>query len=148
MAVLTQNKKAYFDYEILEKFEAGLELKGIEAKSLRNGKGNITGAHVIIRGEEAFIVGMDIPPYQPKNTAKEYDHQRTRKLLLKKREIKYLIGKQQSAGLTLIPLKVYTVKSLIKLEMALAKGKKKYDKREKIKEREGKRKIERTLKWG
>jgi SsrA-binding protein len=148
MAILIQNKKAYFNYEILEKFEAGLELKGFEVKSLKNGKGNIAGSHIIISGEEAYIMGMKIPPYQPTNAPKEYDQERLRKVLLRKKEIKYLLGKKQSAGLTLIPLKVYTARKLVKLEIALAKGKKKRDKREKIKKRESERKIERTLKWG
>jgi len=84
---LIDNKKAFFDYEILEKFEAGISLLGFEVKSLKLKRGNISGSRVIIRGEEAFIVGMDVSPYQPKNTPKDYDPARTRKLLLKKNEI-------------------------------------------------------------
>lgn len=146
MQILLENKKAYFDYEILEKFVAGLALKGFEVKSLKNKRGNLAGSRVIIRGSEAFVVGMEIPPYQPKNTAADYEPQRTRKLLLTKKEISYLEGKSRERGLTLIPLKLYNIKGLIKLEFAVVKGKKKYDKREKIKERETKRKIERSLK--
>ena len=146
MAVLTQNKKAYFDYEILEKFEAGLELRGFEVKALRNKLGSILGARVIIRGGEAFVVGMEIPPYQPANTPKEYEPQRTRKLLLKKSEIKYLSGKGEERGLTIVPIRVYIKGRMLKTEVGIAKGKKKYDKREKIKKRESKRKIERELK--
>lgn len=146
MQALLENKKAYFDYEILEKFNAGIELKGFEVKSLRNKRGSLIGSRVIIRGSEAFVVGMEIPPYQAKNTPKEYDPQRTRKLLLTKKEISYLEGKSRERGLTLIPLKLYNIKGLVKLEFGVAKGKKKYDKREKIKERETKRKIERSLK--
>ncbi|MEK7090810.1 MAG: SsrA-binding protein SmpB [Patescibacteria group bacterium] len=146
MPALLENKKAYFDFEILEKFEAGLELKGFEVKSLRQGHGSILGSRAIIRGEEAYIVGMDIPPYQPKNTSPDYEPQRTRKLLLKKSEIKYLIGKSEEQGLTIIPIKVYTKGPRIKLEIAVARGKKKHDKRQKIREREDKVKMERALK--
>lgn len=146
MAALVENKKAYFNYEILEKFEAGLELKGHEVKSLRNKMGSILGSRVIIRGSEAYIVGMEIPPYQPKNISADYDTQRTRKLLLSKKEINYLLGKADQRGLTIIPVRVYTKGRYIKVEIALVRGKKKYDKRERIRERESKRKIERTLK--
>ena len=146
MPTLLENKKAYFDFEILEKFEAGLELKGFEVKSLRQSRGSILGSRAIIRGSEAYIVGMEVPPSQPKNAPKDYEPQRTRKLLLQKSEIKYLIGKSEVAGLTIIPIKVYTKGPRIKVEVAVARGKKKYDKREKIKERETKRKIERSLK--
>lgn len=146
--ILLENKKAYFDYEILEKFEAGLELKGFEVKSLKNKQGSLLGSRVLIRGGEAFVVGFEIFPYQSKNTPKDYDSQRTRRLLLRKKEISYLDGKSKQAGLTLIPLRVYTKKNLIKMEFAVARGLKKYDKREKIKAKESKRKIERTLKWG
>ena len=146
MADLLQNKKVLFDYEILEKFEAGLELRGFEVKALRNKLGSILGARVIIRGGEAFVVGMEIPPYQPANTPKEYEPQRTRKLLLKKSEIKYLAGKGEKRGLTIVPIAARVKGRRIKLEIAVARGKKKYDKREKIKKRESKRKIERELK--
>ena len=141
-----QNKKVFFDYEILEKLEAGLELRGFEVKALRNKLGSILGARVIIRGGEAFVVGMEIPPYQPANTPKDYEPQRTRKLLLKKSEIKYLAGKGGERGLTIVPIAARVKGRRIKLEIAVARGKKKYDKREKIKKRESKRKIERELK--
>jgi len=146
MSTLIENKKAFFDYEILEKFEAGLELKGPEVKALRNKQGSILGARVIIRAGEAFVVGMEIPPYQPLNTPKDYDSQRTRRLLLNKKEIKYLTGKAEERGLTIVPVRVYTKGRRIKTEIAVARGKKKHDKRQKIKEREDKRKIERALK--
>ena len=148
MASLAENKKAYFDYEILEKFEAGLELRGFEVKALRNKQGSFLGSRVIIRGGEAYIVGMDIPSYQPANAPKDYDPQRTRKLLLKKSEIKYLLGKAEQKGLTIAPTRLYAKGRRIKIEIAVARGKKKYDKRQKIKERESKRKIERELKRG
>ena len=146
MSTLIENKKAFFDYEILEKFEAGLELKGPEVKALRNKQGSILGARVIIRAGEAFVVGMEIPPYQPLNTPKDYDSQGTRRLLLTKKEIKYLTGKAEERGLTIVPVRVYTKGRRIKTEIAVARGKKKHDKRQKIKEREDKRKIERALK--
>jgi len=143
---LIENRKAYHDYEILEKFEAGLELKGFEVKALKNGRGSLADSRVIIRGNEAFIVGMDIPPYQSANTPKNYDSQATRRLLLKKKEIAYLNGKSNEAGLTLISLGIYTKKGFLKLAFAIGRGLKKYDKRERIKEKEVKRKIDREIK--
>ena len=143
---LIENRKAYFDYEILEKFEAGLELKGFEVKALKNGRGSLVGSRVIIRGNEAYVVGMDIPPYQSANTPKDYDPQATRRLLLKKKENAYLSGKSHEAGLTLIPLGIYNKKGFLKLTFSIGRGLKKYDKRERIKERETKRKIDREMK--
>jgi SsrA-binding protein len=148
MSILLENKKAYFDYEILETLEAGLALKGWEVKSLKNKRGNLAGSRAIIRGREAFLVGLDIPPYQPANIPKKAETQRTIKLLLRKKEIDYLEGRSRQKGLTMAPLKVYTKGRRIKIEIALVKGKKKHDKREKIKERESKRKIERLMKRG
>lgn len=146
MAVLLENRKAYFDYEILEKFEAGLILAGWEVKSLRKSQGNLAGSKVIIRGGEAFAVGFDIPPYQKQNIPKNIEEQRILKLLLNKKEIRYLEGKLSQKGLTIVPLKVYTKGRKIKIEIGLAKGKKKFDKREKIKERETRRDIAREFK--
>ncbi len=143
---LLQNKKAFHNYEILEKFEAGLELLGFEVKSLKAKRGSLTGGHVIIRGREAFIVGMEIPPYQPKNAPKDYDISRTRKLLLHKKEIDYLGGRAGQKGLTLVPLNVYTKNGLLKISFGVGRGLKKYDKRQRLKERETKRDIERRLK--
>lgn len=148
MKVLAENKKAYFNFEILEKFEAGIILIGQEVKSLKLGGVNLAGSYVIIKGEEVFWVGSNIPPYQPENAPSNYNPERFRKLLLKKSEIKYLIGKSKQKGLTLIPLKVYTIGGKIKLEFGVGKGKKKIDKRESIKKREVEREIERTLKGG
>jgi SsrA-binding protein len=145
--ILAENKKAYFNYEILEKFEAGISLIGQEVKSLKTRGVNLAGSYVILKGEEVFWVGTHIPPYQPKNAPPDYNPERERKLLLKKSEINYLIGKSKQKGLTLIPLKLYTTKSgKIKLEFALARGKKKIDKRELIKKREVEREIRRALK--
>lgn len=141
--IYSENKRAYFDYEILEKFEAGIELKGAEAKSITSGKINISGAYCILKNREIFIINMDIPSYQIKNTPPNYDPKRDRRLLLKKSEIKYLAGKPKS--LTIIPLKVYNKKSKIKIEIALAKARKKKDKRDKIKEREDYREIKKYV---
>jgi SsrA-binding protein len=143
---LVENRKAYHDYEILEKFEAGLELKGFEVKALKNGRGSLVGSRIIIRGGEAYAVGMDIPPYQSANVSKDYDSQRTRRLLLNKKEITYLGGKSQQQGLTLIPFEVYSKGGFLKISFGVCRGLKKYDKREKMKEREAKRKIKRLLK--
>lgn len=146
MPTLAEHKRAYADYELMEIFEAGLVLQGFETKSVKSKRASLIGGRVLIRGAEAFLVGVEIPPYQPANTPASYDPQRTRKLLLSKKEIRYLSGKSQEQGLTLIPLKLYTKGTLVKLAFALARGRKKYDKRERIKERESKRKIERALK--
>ena len=143
---LIENRRAYFDHEILEKFDAGLELKGFEVKALKSGKGSLAGSRVIVRGSEIYVVGMDIPAYQPANTPEDYDSQRTRRLLLKKKEIAHLYGKIQQKSLTLIPLSVYSKNGFLKLSFGLAKGLKKYDKRERTKEREAKRNIERKMK--
>ncbi len=143
---LLENKKVFHNYEILEKFEAGLRLLGFEVKSLKAKRGSLAGGHVIIRGREAFIVGMEIPAYQPKNAPKDYDISRTRKLLLHKKEIDYLGGKASQKGLTLVPLSVYTKNGFLKISFGVGRGLKKYDKRQRIKERETKREIERKLK--
>lgn len=141
MTVYATNLKAKFDYEILETFEAGLVLAGHEVKAIRNNKISIKGAYVKIFGTEAWLVGALISPYQANNVPKEYDPQKDRKLLLKKSELKYLIGKAQERGLTLVPLKIFDAHGIIKLEFGVGRGKKKYDKRETIKKRETERKI-------
>ena len=145
MSVLSENKKVYYDYSVLEKIEAGIVLTGQEVKAIRTGKMNLAGSHVILRGEEVFLIGAKIPPYQPKNAPADYDPERSRKLLLKKAEIKHLIGKIKQKGLTLVPLKVYTKNRRLKLEFGIVKGKKEFDKRETIKKREDKRNIDRAL---
>jgi len=143
---LIQNKKAHFNYEILEKYEVGIELLGFEVKSLKKGQGNLEGSHITIRGNEAFIINMQIPPYQPANTPKDYDPLRNRRLLLTKKEIASLLGEEKQKGLTIIPLSVYNKGRKLKLEIAVVRGKKKYDKRETIKKRDTDREIRRTLK--
>jgi len=146
MRILSENKKAYFNYQVLEKFEAGISLIGQEVKSLKTRGVNLAGTYVVIKQEEAFWLGAKIPPYQPKNAPPDYTAERSRKLLLRKSEIKYLIGKSMQRGLTLIPLKLYTKNGKIKLEFALAKGRKKIDKREQIRKREVERQIRKALK--
>jgi len=145
MKVLSDNRRARFDYEILEKFEAGIVLNGQEVKSIRRGSINLNGSYVVVRGQEPYLVGASVPPYQPKNASPDYDPERSRKLLLNKKEIEYLIGKTQERGLTLIPLKVYTKYAKIKLEFGVGKGKKKSDKRETIKKRDVDREIKREI---
>lgn len=148
MANVIEHKRARFDYEILETFEAGLELLGFEVKALRAKRGSLEGAFVVIRGGEAYLVGASIPPYQQNNTPKDYDERRTRRLLLKKEEIGALAGSERQKGLTIIPIAVYNKKRKLKLQLAVVRGKKKFDKRESIKRREDTRKIERILKRG
>ena len=143
---LIEHKKARFNYEILETYEAGLELLGLEVKSLRKGQGSLEGAHAIVRGGEVYLVGATIPPYQVGNTPKEYDPARTRRLLLTKKEIGELAGFENKKGLTIIPLSVYNKNSRLKLSLGVARGKKKYDKRETLKKRDTEREIRRTLK--
>jgi len=144
--VFIQNPGVHYHYQILESFEAGIELKGFEVKALREGKGSLKGSYVTIKDNEVYLVNFNIPPYQPKNTPKDYDENRPRKLLLKRKEIKYLIGKIKEKKLVIIPTKIYSKRNLIKVEIALAKALKKYEKREKIKEREFRRIKERFLK--
>lgn len=146
MGVLATNKKVYFDYEILEKFEAGIVLLGQEVKTLKTQGVNLAGTYILIKGEEAFWIGAEIPPYQPSNIGAYYNPQRDRKILLKKEEIKYLLGKTKQKGLTLVPIKLYTKKGIIKMELGLGKKKKKVSKKEEIKKREIKREIEREIK--
>lgn len=140
------NKKAKFNYEILETLEAGIELTGSEVKSVKNKQGNIDASYAIIRGGEAFLIGADIPPFQGSNVPSGYDRMRNRKLLLSKKEIRELAEREQSKGLTLVPVSLYNKGVKIKVELGIVKGKKKQDKRETIKKRESDRDIERTLK--
>lgn len=148
MKALAENKKAYFNYEILEKFEAGMALMGQEVKAIKTGKMNLAGSYVVLKDGEAHLIGSHIPPYQPKNAPQDYSPERSRKLLLKKSEIKYLIGKTRQKGLTLLPIKAYTKNGKIKLEFGIARGLKKTDKRELIKKKEIQREISRNLKRG
>lgn len=143
---LIEHKKARLNYEILEEYEAGIELLGHEVKSIRQAQGKLEGAHAIIRGGEAYLVGMFVPPYQPGNTAKDYDPGRTRKLLLTKKELGVFAGIEGQKGLTIVPLRVYNKGRTLKVLLGVAKGRKKYDKRAVLKERDTKREMDRTLK--
>lgn len=136
MTEYANNPKAGFDYEILETLEAGIVLKGYEVKSIKTGKVSIKGAYVKIINEEPFLIGATISPYQAANMPESYDPQASRKLLLSKKQISTLIGLSHAQGLTLIPLKFYDKKGRIKLLIGIAKGKKKYDKRETIKKKD------------
>ncbi len=146
MANFAENRKAYFNYEILEKITAGIELAGYEVKAIKAGRITLDGAYVTIRGGEAFLIGAGITSLQPKNTPKDYDERRNRKLLLTKKEITRLAGTENKNGLTIIPLSVYNMGRKLKVELGIARGKKSRDKRESIKARESAREIERTLK--
>lgn len=145
---IAENKRALFDYEVLEKYKAGIVLAGQEVKSVKLGRISLQGSFVVLRGEEPFLIGASIPPYQPKNLREAYTPTRSRKLLLRKAEIRHLIGASHQKGLTLVPLLVYTTQGKIKIEFAVAKSKKKADKRAKIKKREIDREINITLKGG
>ena len=146
MATYLSHKKAHFDYEVLQTYEAGIVLSGHEVKSVRASRGKLEGGFVIIRGGEAFLVGVNINPYQPNNQLKKYDAGRPRKLLLKKKELLEIEKQTETAGLTAIPLTLYNSGRNIKLELAVVKGKKLHDKRESIKARDTKRDIQRILK--
>jgi len=145
MKIYGENKKAYYDYEILEKFEAGLVLLGQEVKSIKSGHIGLTGSYVVFKQSEPYLIGAKVPAYQPKNTPSDYNPERLRKILLNKKEINLLSGKTKEKGLSMIPLKIYTKNGKIKLEFGLARGKKKYDKKEKIKNRDIDREIRRKL---
>lgn len=146
MTNYAENRKVYFNYEILEKYEAGIELLGSEVKSVRGGKMSLDGAFVIVRGGEAYLINAQIPPYQPNNTLKDYDPLRNKKLLLTKKEIAALAGSATNKSLTIVPISVYNKGRKIKVAIALVKGKKKFDKRESIKKRETDREIRREYK--
>lgn len=135
---LIQNKKIHLDYEIKNKFEAGIELTGNEVKAIRNSKAQITGSKVIVRGGEAYIVGMSVSPYQQSSKEEKSKNDRTRKLLLKKSEILKLIAESEK-GFSILPIRIFDNHSLLKLEIGLAKRKNKQDKREIIKLKDFKR---------
>lgn len=150
MPILAINKRANFDYEILTKYEAGLVLLGHEVKSVKTGHISLKGSYITLKKSgknklpELYLINAHIPLYKHASSTKDYEPTRPRKLLMKKKEIKHLVGKKQEQGLTLVPLKIYTKHSFIKLEFGVGRGKKKYDKREIIKKREVEQKL-RTL---
>jgi SsrA-binding protein len=141
-----ENKKARLRFEVLDTFQAGLELSGAEVKAVRSKRGKLDGSRVIIRAGEAFVVGMQIPPYQASNTAAGYDPERTRKLLLSKREIAELGTEEARKGLTIVPLEVYNSGRYLKMRIAIVRGKGKADKREDLKLKDAKREMDRALK--
>jgi len=163
---LAENRRARYDYNVLEKVEAGIELFGHEVKSAKSGRIQIAGSYAVFRsssaprlrqdfggqggvggrgGVELFLINSEIPPYQPKNTPADYNPSRSRRLLLKKSELKSLLGKKQERGLTIVPLRAYVKRGLIKIELGLGKSRKKHDKREMIKKRDTEREIRRKL---
>jgi len=144
--VLATNKRAFFDYEILETLESGLVLTGQEVKSAKLGHISLIGAYVISRNGEAFLTNCRISPYEYAGLLSSYNPERSRKLLLHKNEIARLIGMSKQKGLTFIPIKVYIKHGWIKVEFAIAKGKKKFDKRQSIKKHDDDRNTERELK--
>ena len=146
MSDLSVNRRAYFDYEILATYEAGIELRGFEVKAVKAGRINLAGAYALIRSNEAWLINATIPPYQAANTPADYDPTRSRRLLLHKNEIKELIGSSAQKGLTIVPLKVYNKRGRLKLLLGLARHKKAADKREAIKKREAAHEIRRELK--
>ncbi len=144
---LVANKKAHLNYEILEKFEAGIELLGFEVKAIKANQGSLLAAHVLVRGGEAFLVGFDLPPYQSKNTPVDYDRVRARKLLLTKKELLHLQNEGSKKGITIIALSIFAKGKKLKLDLALARGKKKYDKRETLKKKDADREMRREIKY-
>lgn len=146
MTVYADNSKTRFDYEIEKKFSAGIELLGMEVKSVKAGKVSLRGSFVAVRGGEAYLIGAEIPPYQPKNTPADYDSKRARKILLTKDEVLELSEAEGTKGLAIVPLSLYSKGRLVKLDIAIARGKKKFDKRESIKKRDTERDLKRKLK--
>lgn len=142
---VTTNRKAHHDYFIEDTVEAGMSLQGTEVKSLRMGLANLTDSYVLVRNEEAFLFNANIGVY-PYGNIMNHDPLRTRKLLMHKEEIRKVLGRMTQKGYTLIPLKIYFVRGRAKVLVGLARGKKSFDKRETIKEKESKREVERTLK--
>ena len=145
MPSYANNRKAFYSFSIQDTFEAGLVLSGHEVKSIRNGQVSLDGAYVTIRAGEAFLRNAYIGKYKQATNLESYDESRERKLLLHKAEIQRLIGRTKEKGATLVPLEIYTKKNRIKLKIGLGTGKKQFDKRDSIKKKESKRRIERTL---
>ncbi len=143
--IISQNKKAFHDYEITERFEAGMVLLGTEVKSLRNGRANLKDSYARVKKNEVFLYGLHISPYSHA-TYDNHEPERVRKLLLHRLEIKKLLGKTQERGFSLIPLKLYFKDGKAKVEIALARGKKEYDKRESLKKKEEARELDRMRK--
>lgn len=146
MQILINNKKAYFNYEILEKYVAGIELFGFEVKSIKSGQGSLEGAYLTIRGGEAYLIGANIPAYQTKNAPESYNPTRNRRVLLTKKEIGELALSEAKKGQTIVALAMRDVGRKIKLEISVARGKKQFDKRETIKKRDTELEMRREMK--
>lgn len=146
MSILAENKKARFDYAILETFEAGVVLSGIEAKSAKKNRVDLTDSFVRVNSQnEVVLVNAKIYAFQPENSPKDYKIDRTRKLLLRKKEVKSLLGRLQEKKLTAVPLKVYTSNNRVKLLVGVAKSKRQFEKRELLRKKAVDREVERTL---
>lgn len=145
---LADNKKARFDYDILEKFQAGLVLSGPEVKSAKNGQISLKGSFVTFHGDRAMLTNTHIAAYEPAGKLTDYEPEHSRVLLLKKKEIEYLKAKSQEKGLTIVPLSVYTKNRFVKVEIAVARGRKQFDKRAVLKKRDTEKEIRRSLKNG
>jgi SsrA-binding protein len=143
--LITSNKKAHFEYEILDTYEAGIQLKGTEVKTIRQGRASLNEGYVVEEGGELFVKNMNIPQYDHGNI-NNHEPMRKRKILLHKKEITKIVKSVKEKGITVIPLKLYFKDSLIKIEIAMCKGKKLYDKRETIKDRENQRSLDREIK--
>lgn len=146
MTTLAFNKRANYDYAISDKYEAGLVLRGFEVKAVKSGQISLKGSFVTVHGTELYLTNAHIPLWKQAGEIKNYDPTGPRKLLLRRREIKHLIGLRRIEGLTLVPIRVYTKKRLLKLEFGVGKGKKEYDKRKDIAKKEAGRRIDRALK--
>ncbi|MDH6062054.1 SsrA-binding protein SmpB [Chrysosporum bergii ANA360D] len=144
--VISDNRQARYLYEILETFEAGVELTGTEVKSIRAGKVNLQDGYALIRNGEAWLINVHISPYNASGQYFNHEPRRTRKLLLHRQEIRKLIGKVEQQGLTLVPLKMYFKRGWVKVSIALGKGKKIHDKRESLKKRQDQREMQRAMK--
>ncbi|HIK54921.1 MAG TPA: SsrA-binding protein SmpB [Synechococcales cyanobacterium M55_K2018_004] len=144
--IVAENRQARFQYEILETYEAGIELKGTEVKSVRSGKANLQDGFALVRDGEVWLHNVHISPHDTASQVFNHDPRRTRKLLLHREEIRKLIGKVEQKGLTLVPLKMYLKGGWVKVSLALGRGKKLHDKRDDLKRKEEKREIERAMK--
>jgi SsrA-binding protein len=144
--IVAENRQARFEYEILETFEAGIELQGTEVKSIRNGKANLRDGFALIRKGEAWLHNVHISPHETASQHFNHEPRRTRKLLMHKQEIRKLMGKVDQQGLTLVPLKMYLKRGWAKVTLALVRGKKLHDKRDDLKQKQAKREIARVMK--
>lgn len=143
---LIEYKKAGLKFERIEELEAGIELSGHEVKALKSRQGSLDGSRIVVRGGQAYVVGMTIPPYQASNTPQSYDPERSRRLLIRKADIAKLSDAESTKGLTVVPIEMYTKNNLVKVRVAIVRGKGKRDQREDLKKRDAKREAQRLLK--